>query len=56
MPSSSEKKNFEDEILCSYVLTYDPPPPPRWGPIITPGASSKKKIGRDPLEDATYQI
>ena len=24
MPSSSEKKNFEDEILCSYVPTYDP--------------------------------
>ena len=25
MPSSSEEKNFEDEILCSYVPTCDPP-------------------------------
>ena len=25
MPSSSEKKNFQDEILCFYVPTFDPP-------------------------------
>ena len=24
MPSSSEEKNFEDRILCSYVPTCDP--------------------------------
>ena len=37
LPSSSEEKNFEDEILCSYVPTCDP-----LGPILNPGASSKQ--------------
>ena len=32
----SEKKNFEDSFLCSYVPTYDP----GVGPVLTPGASS----------------
>ena len=29
---------------------------PRLGPILTLGASYKKKIGKGPPEDATYQI
>ena len=49
MPSSSEKKNFEDEILCSYVPTCDtPPPPPPGGTNLDPGASPKQ-FGRGPL-------
>ena len=56
MPSTSEEKNFEDEILCSYVPFCDLPH--RVGPILTPGASSKhlNKLGRGPLEDAKYEI
>ena len=52
MPSSSEKKNFEDEILCSYVPTCDPP---GWGQS-WPQEHHLNKLGRGPLENATYQI
>ena len=31
----SEKKNFEDGLVCSYVPTCDP----GVGPVLTPGAS-----------------
>ena len=40
----SKKKNFGIFFLCSYV------------PVLTPGASYMNKLGRGPLEDATYQI
>ena len=44
MPSSSEEKNFEDEILCSNVPFCDPPPP------------YMNKIDKGPQRDAKYQI
>ena len=34
-PSISEKKNFEDGLLCSYVPTFDPLPP-GMGPVLNP--------------------
>ena len=49
MPSSSEEKNFEDEILCSDVPTCDPPVV---GPILTQ-KHHLNKLGRGPLGDAT---
>ena len=35
------EKNFEDQLLCSYVHTCDTPHPhhPRAGSVLTPGAS-----------------
>ena len=45
----SEEKNFEDGILCSYVLTCDP----RVGANVDPNMN---KLGKGPPEDATYQI
>ena len=35
----SENKNFEVDLLCSYVLTCDP----CGGTYLNPGASKKKK-------------
>ena len=46
----SENKNFEVDLLCSYLLTCDP-----WGgTFLTPGASYKKG-DKGPLLDAKYQ-
>ena len=57
MPSSSEEKNFEVEILCSYVPTCDPPPhPDPGGANLDPQEHHLNKLGRGPLEDAKYQI
>ena len=53
----SKNKNFEVDLLCSYVLSCD-----IWGEtFLTPGAlykKKKKKNNRDkgPLLDATCQI
>ena len=47
----SENKNFKVDLLCSYVLTYDP----RGGSCFEPGASYKK-CDKGPLLDATCQI
>ena len=42
MPSSSEEKNPEDEILCSYVPTCDP----RGGANLDPQEHHLHKLGR----------
>ena len=46
----SMKKNFEIFFLCSYVPTCDP-----WGGPVLPQGHHMNKLGRGPLEDATYQ-
>ena len=51
MPSNSEK-NFEDEILCSYVPTCDLTGWGQSGPL----EHHPNKLGKGPLEDTTYQI
>ena len=49
----SEKKNFENGLLCSYVPTYDP-----WvGPVLTSAwQHHMNKLGRGLQGDAIYQI
>ena len=47
----SENKNFEIDLLCTYILTCDP-----WGgPVLTQG-HHMKKCDKGPLLDATWQI
>ena len=47
----TEKKNFENGLLCFYIPTCDP----RAEPVLTQG-HHMNKLGRGPQVDATYQI
>ena len=51
----AEKKNFEDGLLCP-MFQLVTPGVGVGSTILMPGASHMNKLGRGPLEDATYQI
>ena len=52
---ASEKINFEDGLLCSYVTT-NVAPPPGAEPVLIRGGHHMNKRGRVPQGDAVYQI